>query len=310
MKWIKKGLIFNTKKEFFWNRSHAQIPLADKINNEKIRIYYATRDKNNRSYASFIEVDANNPKNILYIHDKPVLTPGELGCFDDSGAMPSHLINFNGRKYLYYIGWNRGTTVPYCNTIGLAISEDNGITFKKMFKGPIIGRNKHEPYFVATPFILIEKKIWKMWYLSSTGWVIINNKPEPLYNIKYAESEEGIDWKGQRITCIDYKFNNEAISRPCVINENDFYRMWYSYRGSLDYRINKETSYRIGYAESKDGINWTRMDSKVGIDVSIKGWDYLMIEYPFVYKHNEIYYMLYNGNGFGESGFGYAIAEG
>ena len=32
-----------------------------------------------------------------------------------------------------------------------------------------------------------------------------------------------------------------------------------------------------------------------------------MIEYPFVYGHRGVKYMLYNGNGFGETGIGYAV---
>ena len=34
-----------------------------------------------------------------------------------------------------------------------------------------------------------------------------------------------------------------------------------------------------------------------------------MIEYPFVYEHRGVKHMLYNGNGFGETGIGYAVLE-
>ena len=76
--------------------------------------------------------------------------------------------------------------------------------------------------------------------------------------------------------------------------------MWYSYRGK---------KYRIGYAESKDGKRWNRLDHLAGISPSKNGWDSEMIEYPFVFNHNGSRYMLYNGNGFGASGFGLAILE-
>jgi hypothetical protein len=82
--------------------------------------------------------------------------------------------------------------------------------------------------------------------------------------------------------------------------------MWYSYRGGVDYRTNPQASYRIGYAQSKDGISWTRMDDSAGIDVSSEGWDAEMIEYPHVVQHHRTRYMFYNGNKFGESGFGFA----
>jgi hypothetical protein len=76
--------------------------------------------------------------------------------------------------------------------------------------------------------------------------------------------------------------------------------MWYSFRG---------LSYRIGYAESDNGISWTRCDSLAGIDVSKSGWDSEMIEYPFVFDHKGERFMLYNGNGYGKTGFGIAVLE-
>ena len=90
------------------------------------------------------------------------------------------------------------------------------------------------------------------------------------------------------------------MSRPCVLKENGLYKMWYSYRGQ---------SYRIGYAESKDGFEWTRMDADVGIDVSESGWDSEMIEYPFVFDQNGERFMLYNGNSYGKTGIGLARLE-
>ena len=74
--------------------------------------------------------------------------------------------------------------------------------------------------------------------------------------------------------------------------------MWYSYRGD---------SYRIGYAESLDGVHFDRRDDLVGIDVSDAGWDSKSIEYPNVFDHKENRYMLYNGNDYGLTGIGMAI---
>jgi hypothetical protein len=78
--------------------------------------------------------------------------------------------------------------------------------------------------------------------------------------------------------------------------------MWYCYAVG-------HGGYRIGYAESDDGINWQRKDDKVGIDVSDEGWDSEMVAYPYVFEHDGEKYMLYNGNGYGETGFGYAVLE-
>lgn len=309
MKWMKKGLIFKPDNNFEWMVHHACVPIANKVNDEVLRIYFGPRDKYNRTVTTFIEVEADDPSNVLYVHDKPVLSLGKLGCFDDSGAMPSCIVNYKNKKYLYYIGWNIGVTVSYRNSIGLAVSDDGGLTFNRAYEGPVVDRTHLEPYFTASPYVIIDNGIWRMWYASCTGWIIHNNRTEPLYQIKYAQSQDGIHWIRENVTCVDYKFDKEANARPCVIKEDGIYKMWYCYRGSFDYRTNKEQSYRLGYAESNDGIAWTRKDEEVGIDRSEDGWDSEMMEYPYVYEHKSKKYMLYNGNGFGKSGFGYAILE-
>jgi hypothetical protein len=104
MRWIKKGLIFAPNNHYEWMVSHAQVPIVDRIDNDVLRIYFGTRDHLNRTVTTYIEVEADNPQNVVYVHDRPVLGLGELGAFDDSGAMPSWIENHDGVKYLYYSG--------------------------------------------------------------------------------------------------------------------------------------------------------------------------------------------------------------
>ena len=308
MRWIKKGLIFKTESNDPWMVSHCQVPIVDKVDDRRLRIYFGTRDSENRTTVTFIEVDANEPQNVLYVHNRQVLGLGKLGCFDDSGAMPSWIVTRGSEKWLYYIGWNAGVTVSYRNSIGLAISTDGGLTFERAFEGPIMDRTCLEPHFVANPCVRIEDGLWRMWYLATVRWEIHDGRPEPYYHIKYAESPDGISWQREGRVCIDFNSLEEGgISRPCVIKDGRLYRMWYSHRDRANYRIRGNKSYRIGYAESQDGIAWTRMDELAGIDVSAEGWDSDMIEYPYIYDHGNRRYLFYNGNGFGSSGVGYAV---
>jgi len=300
--WKKKGLIFQTSGQFEWMQTHTSVPVADQLDGSLYRLYFSPRNYQNASHIGFIELDLKNPSEILKISKEPVLIPGSIGTFDDSGVMPTCILNYGKKKYLYYIGWNQEVTVPYRNSIGLAISTDNGISFNKMYEGPIIDRTYKEPYFTASCHVLIENDIWKLWYLSCVGWSERDGIPSPNYHIKYAESTNGIDWNRKGIVCIDFKNQDEwAIARPCVIKENNIYKMWYSYRGKIPYRI--------GYAESENGINWNRLDNELGLDVSLDGWDSEMVEYPCVISYDDKKYLFYNGNEYGESGLGYAVLE-
>lgn len=310
MKWEKKGHIFKPSGEHSWSKSHAQVPFALLINEQKLRIFYSTRDENSCSSVCFIDVDPSQPYRILYQHDRPVLSKGNQGTFDDAGTMPSWFIYHEDKLYLYYTGWNKSASASYRLSIGLAVSEDDGLTFTKLYKGPVLDRNINDPIWVAQPCVLFENGIWKMWYLSCEKIEVIDNHPEPYYNVKYAFSEDGVNWQRNNDVCIDFDFGQiDAIGRPCVYKEDGIYKMLHSNRKALNYRTDKNASYSIGYSESADGVHWERLDNMAGISQSESGWDSEMNEYCTTYTHNGQRYMIYNGNGFGASGFGYAILD-
>lgn len=305
-KWKKIGQIFCVDKNYSWMYSHASVPIAQHLCDDLYKIYFSCRNKNNESSIGYFIIDINNPKNVLQISESPVLEKGELGCFDDSGVMGSCILYLNNKIYLYYVGWNLGVTVPFRNSIGLAISEDNGLTFKRMYFGPIIDRTKYEPHFISSCCVIEDNGLFKIWYLSCTGWSRIGDTVLHKYHIKYAESNDAIEWNRQGIVAIDYKDDYEyAISVPRVIKEDNIYKMWFSSRATKDI-----PTYRIRYAESIDGINWIRKDNEVGIDVGKEGdFDSEMICYPFVFDHKGERYMLYNGNGYGKTGIGICVLD-
>jgi hypothetical protein len=308
MPWLKKGFIYRPEGLHGWDQTHAQVVCVDNKYADIVRVYYSARDEKGRCQASFLDLNANDLSEIVYIHPQTILTLGTAGLFDDCGIMPTWVLEVNNQKWLYYIGWTVRNTIPYHNSIGLAVSED-GINFTKKFEGPVIHTIATEPYFNGNACVLKDDDgLFKVWYLNCTHWLEIDGKQEPCYHIKYGESTDGINWKREGIVAIDYKDNTErGIARPMVLKEDGIYKMWYSARAGSDFRTNASRSYRIGYAESLDGIKWTRKDDEVGIDVSADGWDSGMIAYPMVFNHRDQKVMFYNGNTFGKAGFGYAI---
>jgi len=299
MKWIKKGVIFESPRGLEWMITHSAIPFAQKIRDDIFRVYFCGRDAKGRAQIGYFEIDLNRPSEILRISDKPVIGIGSLGAFDDNGVTTSWVVVHNDKHYQYYTGWSLGTTVPFYLYIGLAFSEDGGESFHRISTAPILDRSDVDPYLAASPCILVENNTWRMWYVSGVKWKLENGQPKHYYHIKYAESKNGVIWDRAGVVCIDFKSDVEyAIARPCVLKENGIYKMWYSYR---------EKSYRIGYAESKDGLSWERKDECAGIDVSESGWDSEMIEYAFVFDHKGQRYMLYNGNDYGKTGIGLAV---
>ncbi|MHB8414462.1 MAG: glycoside hydrolase family protein [Acidiferrobacteraceae bacterium] len=273
-----------------------------------IRIYFAARGMDGRSFPAFVDVSRSNPLQVLAVHDAPILTYGPPGTFDDDGIMPACAILVGSDVWLYYSGWNRRRNIPYHNTTGIAIARD-GLVFSRMFNGPILERTHLEPYMAVTPWVIRDADRWRMWYVSGTKWKLVDQKYEPVYAIKYAESEDGIVWHRNNILAIPQEHDDEACAHPTVVLRDNRYHMWFCYRDSHDFR-DGQGSYRIGYAQSHDALTWHRLDSLSGIAPSSTGWDSTMLCYPSVVELGDNLLMFYNGNGFGSSGIGCALWEG
>ncbi len=303
--WDKKGLFFQPDALLYWQNSHAALPTALDLGNGIYRIYFTSRDKENKTYVGYF--DWNLETNLIKHQDSaaPVLSPGSLGFFDDHGVQATSVVKVNDKVYMYYLGWNPALTKPlFYTSIGLAISDDGGKTFTKYSKAPIMSRSEYDPWMVSGGTVRKENHIWKMWYLSGIDFHIdAAGQAISRYDIKYAESSDGINWQRNGHVCMPLADDESNISRLSIIQQEGLYKAWYPVKklGSM--------GYRIGYAESKDGLNWDRQDHLSGIDVSEEGWDSQALDKQEVIFHMGKYYMLYNGNSFGRDGIGLATFE-
>lgn len=301
MKWKKLGLLFSGDSEVDWYVSHASLPVPALLDGDTYRVFFSGRDERNRARIGFFDFLLEEKAKVVNVSKQAILDLGVLGAFDDNGVTSSWITQHNSKYFCYFTGWTLGVTVPFYFFIGLATSSDLDTGFQRISTAPILDRTSLDPYLTASPCVLLEGNLWRMWYVSGQRWESNAGMIRHYYHIKYAESKDGIRWNPTGKICIDFKNENEyAISRPCVLFEDGIYRMWYSFRGE---------SYKMGYAESVDGINWTRMDEQAGLEPSLEGWDSQMVEYPYVFRHKNQLFMLYNGNGYGKTGVGLAVLE-
>jgi hypothetical protein len=300
VKWTKKGLMVPAPPPLRWAASHAALPAVLRLSDGGLRIYFSSRDDHGRSHIAAGHVEAQAALESVTYSPEPVLSPGPLGVFDDAGVTSACVVPHDGLLYQYYSGWSLGISVPFYFFIGCAVSDDDGLTFRKTSSSPLLDRGPADPFLTASPWVLIENGTWRMWYVSGTGWDRHQGRPRHWYHIKYAESGDGLHWERRGQVCIDYRDGEHAIARPCVIRDGGLYRMWYCARGE---------NYRLGYAESADGIAWKRKDDDAGLDPSASGWDSEMVAYPCIFDRDNMRYLLYNGNAYGATGFGYAVGE-
>ncbi|MBN9589563.1 MAG: hypothetical protein BGN85_03485 [Alphaproteobacteria bacterium 64-11] len=300
MGWRKLGLVFCPDGAIPWMHSHAALPFAVPLEQDIVRVFFSARDRERRSHVGFLDMQIGARPKVLMVSQVPALAPGAAGAFDDSGIGLGCVADISGQAHLYYMGWNLGVTAPWRNSIGLALGDTRIGVFERISPGPIMDRSPQDPYTLSYPWVLRNRHGgWRMWYGSNLSWGA--DAADMNHVIKSATSADGITWQRDGTTVIGAAALGEiAFARPCVLDDGDLFRMWYAFRGE---------AYRIGYAESVDGRNWERRDADVGIDVSPSGWDSEMLCYPCVFNHGGARYMLYNGNGYGATGFGLAIQD-
>lgn len=300
-RWRRLGALALDTRDAPWAVTHAALPVLDPIATDQWAIFFSLRGEDARARIGRATLTLTPVPRLSPLQAVPVLDPGPLGAFDDSGVTSSCVVAQQGRKYLFFTGWSRGVTVPFYLAASVAVSDDDGRTFRRVSVGPLLDRNGVDPYLTASPFVLVEKSGWRMWYVSGTGWEQSPAGPRHLYHIRYAESQDGFAWVRKGIVCLDYSRPGEyAFSRPCVIHDDAGYHMWFASRGS---------SYSIGYAASADGLRWERHDEIAGLKPAQGGWDSQMVEYPFIFSGGGQRYMLYNGNDYGRTGVGLAVWE-
>lgn len=303
MRWEKLGRVFDPACLAGRGLTAALTPVAQVLDASAglVRVFYSPRDRENRSQVHSFDFRVSDPGSMRNPSNSALLGPGKTGAFDDAGVTLGGLVSAEGRQFLFYTGWNLTVGVPFNNSIGIAEYVDGA--FSRLGDGPVMTRTLHEPYSCASPFVIHENGLFRMWYASMDEWRKADDgRYRHHYNIKYAESRDGTTWSRRGVVAIDYQSPGEyAFGRPFVLKEDGSYKMWYSVRGD---------AYRIGYAVSNDGIRWERQDARAGIDVSDSGWDSEMIEYPCVFDIAGRRYMLYNGNGFGRTGIGLAVSNG
>lgn len=306
IEWEKKGRIYCPSGEGFF-KTHAARPVIVKNAAERsIRIFYSSRDDDDRMLPTFIDVDGHDPLQIIDVCNRPLIYLGSPGAFDDSGVTLGSVLERDDGLYFYYTGWKRRRVVSFEMSIGVLRWDSDDQTMKRVYDGPLIGQDIQHPLLTAGPFVVKDCGIYKMWYCSATEWKFPDGNPEPIYTVFYAESDNGIKWKPLGRPVIPYRFDGEVITAPWVVKTPLGYSMWYSMRGS-DSKTAK--NYRIGYAESVDGVSWRRLDDRAGISTSASGWDSEMVCYPAVCNFEDRTYMFYSGNGVGRGGLGVAVAR-
>lgn len=303
MRWAKQGRVYVPPGDVDWAQAYAFPPTPVERPDGVLRLYMAFCDADTVGRIGWVDVRADNPGEIVGVSERPVLDIGAAGMFDENGILPTSIVAVEDRLYMYYVGYQLGYGVTYYQFQGLAISTDGGESFERARRVPVLDRSDAEPLNRTSAFVRRHGDIFQMWYVGGDSWTVVDGKPLPVYNMRFLESPDGLEWPDEGAVCMDFDLEDEhAFGRPWVWEEGDGLAMMYSVR-------TRSKDYRLGLARSTDGRRWERHDDEVGIDVSPDGWDSEMIAYGSVYRGRDHTFLFYNGNARGKTGFGYAVLE-
>lgn len=154
---------------------------------------------------------------------------------------------------------------------------------------------------VSDPGVILDQGIYKMWF---TG-VEVKSVDPPDYTtvcrIGYATSQDGIHWneyEGNPVLDLGQpgEWDDSGIETAEVIKDGETYKLWYEgYSEEIPPGFERQP-FRIGYATSPDGINWTKYPGNPVVDLGPDSWDSRGVASPTVIKDGEVYKMWYAGH--------------
>jgi hypothetical protein len=228
----------------------------------------------------------------------PVLA-GSVGQWNAGGVLSPCVLRLPGATNLtmYYNGFE--TT----DNFGLTTSTD-GVTWQNpgTVVFPLGAAGKFDEGTLWDPSVVYDATLtppYHMWY-TGTRNVTVGMTTVTEWRIGYATSTNGTSWNRQN--------NGDAVLTPTaggwddidvywchVIRDAGVWKMWYTgYGGTL--------GEAIGYAESADGISWTKMGPTVGsftpgpvLEATGTGFETASVITPCVIKDGSTYRMWYAG---------------
>ncbi|MBV9509032.1 MAG: hypothetical protein JO303_01970 [Caulobacteraceae bacterium] len=279
--------------------THAALPTAFPLEGDLVRVFYSGRDQANRSSVGSVVLRLGEQPRVEEAPAEPVLVPGGVGGFDDAGVGVGSVIGCQGGDRLYYMGWNVGGSAPWRNAIGIAFGDARNARFERGYLGPIMDRSPIDPYSLSYPWVLrLAADDWRMWYGTHLQWGA--SQADMSHAIRSAISSDGLEWRRDAQPRVPPQGEEIATVRPSVLRKADGgFEMAFAAR-SLD------GPYAIARAVSGDGERWGRLEPGIG---PTDDWEGGALTYPCMFEQNRRRWLLFNGQGYGATGFGLAVWE-
>ena len=312
--WHRQGCLVQVPSDHAWWASHAQGPVVHPLADDHWRIFFAGRDRENRSSVLSVDVDPLDDMRVIALNDTPAIAPGPAPQPHCDGILLSQPVARADGLGAYSSELARvGKDGKYRIVIGWLISQDQGQSFQRPAQPSFrITPGQLDPAFQAYPMVQPLAEGWGMWFADGLRWDMASQPgPEIYYDIKQAYSPDGQTWQVDPDPAIALAPGECGLFRPWVQQDDATgqFEMLFCTRGPFDATAPERRFYRIGYASSADGRTWQRQDAAFGFTnpPGPGDWDHRMQCYPSIARSADgAEYLFYCGDAYGKYGFGYA----
>jgi hypothetical protein len=243
------------------------------------------------------------PFKVIKVCCDPVLDVGGPGTFDADGVNPSQIVARDGALYLYYIGYQRiSQEIPYTILGGLAVSTDDGASFKRVHTTPMLRPVEEQRYLRSAPFVWQQEGRWQMLYIAGGEFFSgPGGKRLPRYMLRHTESPDGLNWDGPSRVLLqpDTSLGQIGFGRPVLMRKR-------GQNPELMLSIRSVDGYRLCAGPFSLDAPLDLASLQEVLPLSRDGWDSQMVCFGVTQELDGRDLLIYNGNQYGRSGFGLA----
>lgn len=341
--WVKRGIIFAPGFAGPRSEKFVSSPSVIKLPDGRLRMYVWVADDLPpwlRGNHIIIAAESNpaNPFQWEVISEQALVGPDDTSPIRNHGVgFPFVLPREDGPWLMYYGTWGGDWTIKQelLNRLGLAISHDQGLSWEVAVEDmlPSGPPGSFDAGAIPSAGVLREGEAdYRMWYTTAEKYLRFGEVNQGIMHLGTASSSDGIHWQKSAEPALRARQGaadpfEACLARPSILKLDGVYHMWF---GVYDMAPGKQPdsatgdsprphpgganrtgagSYRIEYARSTDGINWTRYVDQPVIPLTPGGFDSTSQTYVSVVDMGEQLWMFYTGDGLGATGVGLATMQ-
>ena len=287
-----------------WATHSFLTPTPVLIDTNTVRIFGGIRDEMGVSRIGFVDISVSAPPQIINYSLHPTLDIGEEGSFDDNGVILGDVVKVGSKLYMYYIGFQIVKKVKFLAFTGLAVSDDQGVSFSRYSSVPILDRSENENYIRTVHSVVDHGSHYEVFYSAGDKWVLIDEISYPSYYIRRFVTKN--------LNTLSHDLSEDVLKRskleyrlgrPRFLSYNDKELLLFT-KGTM------RRDYFPGVLVKHVGdSHWTRNDDLWCLQLRAGQFDSQHLCYPAPLLIGDNAWIFYNGNNMGRAGLALAIVS-